>query len=271
MTAEHETQVNEARHQQTERLRDRERSWLALAGLFPLSDGINTIGSDPSNRIILANVARNAGTLNVSHLGIRIYAGQGSGMMIDGKPITQAELKVDRSGDPTYVEIGSLIFVVIERGERPYLRVWDKNHPARKNFHGLNFYPIDPAYCITAKFVQYENAKPIEIEDIIGTRSMIDHLGYAEFEWQGQTCRLEAIGDDEGLFFNFKDLTNGETTYPSGRFLDAPAPKDGQVILDFNLATNPPCAYTDYATCPLPPPQNKLNVRIEAGEKKYHE
>jgi hypothetical protein len=269
MGADYTDRILASRRLDAESLRDNERSWLALIGLFPLADGINTLGSDASNRIVLPGLPRNTGTLNVSAGALRLNASQSTAFTINGTAQTQADLRADRSGDPTFVEIGNFILLVIERGGQPYLRVWDKAHPARKNFIGLNHYPIDPAYCITARFIRYEDPRPIEIEDIIHTRSLIDHVGAVEFDWQGQACRLEAQSDDEGLYFNFRDRTNGDTTYPAGRFLLSEAPQGDRVIVDFNLAYNPPCAFTDFATCPLPPPQNKLPVRIEAGEMKY--
>ena len=152
-----------------------------------------------------------------------------------------------------------------------YLRVWDKDASPVSRFKGLKYFPINPAYRITAMFVAYEPPKSIKIMDVIGG----DHDGFlageARFHLSGVDCCLVAEADGDELLFSFTDLTSKDTTYPGGRFLTTDKPQAGRVTLDFNRAVNWPCAYTAYATCPIPPVENRLSVRIEAGEMRYAE
>ena len=147
------------------------------------------------------------------------------------------------------------------------MRIRDVNHPLRRELPPLPWFPIRETYRVRARWVGYDRPKSIAIADVLGDTS--EHLspGYAVFTLGGRELRLEPVGQPDGLFFIFKDLTSGDETYPAGRFLDTPPPRDGFVDLDFNKAYSPHCAFTPYATCPLPPPQNRLAVRVEAGER----
>jgi uncharacterized protein (DUF1684 family) len=169
-----------------------------------------------------------------------------------------------------FLQVGRLKLYVIKRGERYGIRLKDPESEYRRNFRGLEYFPPNDAYRITARFVP--EPRKIPILNIIGQTESNDSPGYALFTLNGQELRLRPIleePDAKTLFFVFRDQTAGKETYPAGRFLDTDLPRDGQVILDFNKAYNPPCAFTPYATCPLPPQENRLAVRIEAGEKKY--
>jgi uncharacterized protein (DUF1684 family) len=161
---------------------------------------------------------------------------------------------------------------VIERGGKYAIRLKDKNSKMRREFTGLKWYPVKPEYRITATFNPYEPPKQIPVPNILGQTESLPSPGYVTFTLKGKTVRLEPVlesPDDKELFFIFRDGTSGDTTYPSGRFLYADMPVQGKVVLDFNKAYNPPCAFTPYATCPLPPPANRLKVNIEAGELNY--
>ncbi len=158
---------------------------------------------------------------------------------------------------------------MIQRGQRIGIRLRDTNSKMRREFTGRKWYPLKPEFRLEAKWAPYNPPKPIKVPNILGDTNDDKSPGYAEFKLGGKTYRLEAVGVGPGLFFVFRDGTSGKETYGGGRFLDADKPEAGKVILDFNKATNPPCAFTPYATCPLPPRQNRLPVRIEAGELKY--
>jgi uncharacterized protein (DUF1684 family) len=155
-------------------------------------------------------------------------------------------------------------------GARYAIRLQDKNSKILRDFKGLRWFPVDPSYRIVANFVPYDPPKQITMQNIMGDTGTASFVGYVTFSVGGQQCRLDAEGDPaKGLSFVFRDLTGGEETDPAARFLDAPPPKDGKVVLDFNEAYNPPCAYNPYTTCPVPPPEDRLRVKIQAGEKMY--
>jgi uncharacterized protein (DUF1684 family) len=180
-------------------------------------------------------------------------------------------LKPDKSGAPDYLHLGDLTMLVLQRGDRYAIRLYDKHHPARAAFSGLRWYPVQPAYRVAAEFIPYDPPRQMQVVEVTGYRYEAPNPGYARFTWAGQAARLDAEARGNRLFFNFGDRTNGDVTYGAGRFLYADAPQNGQVVLDFNLATNPYCAYTPYATCPLPPRENRLPFRIEAGEMSYQD
>jgi uncharacterized protein (DUF1684 family) len=145
----------------------------------------------------------------------------------------------------------------------------DKDSEARRRFAGTHWFPVAEQYRVTAKFVPYTPPKKIAVPNILGDVEQDTSPGYVEFTLKGQQLRLDPVTEEDHLFIIFKDQTAGKETYPSGRFLYADMPKNGEVVLDFNQAVDPPCAFTPYATCPLPPPQNHLSIRIEAGELRY--
>ena len=158
---------------------------------------------------------------------------------------------------------------MIQRGSRTGIRLKDASSAARRNFAGLHYFPIREAFRIKAKYTPYDQPRKIRIVNVLGDASEDLSPGYVEFDLAGKHCRLEPLLEGNLLFFIFKDKTSGRETYPAGRFLYANLPKAGRVILDFNKAINPPCAFTPFATCPLPPRQNRLGVSIEAGELRY--
>ena len=257
-------------------LRD-ENGWLTLVGLFWLDEGENKVGSDAgSNRVILPEdkAPALAGTLVRHGKEVKLNPAPGGGITVEGKPVTEPlALTRDATGKPTLLQLGSLTLFVIERGDKVGVRVKDSRSPALAAFRGLDFYPVHPAWRIDARFEPYKPAKKVPIANVLGQVTDEDSPGAVVFDRQGKTYRIDALtgGEDGSLFLLFADQTSGKETYGAGRFLDAGAPQDGKVVVDFNTAYNPPCAFTSFATCPLPPAQNRLAVRVEAGEKKYGE
>lgn len=249
-----------------------ENGWLSVAGLFWLKEGENRFGVDPSNEIVLpeGSAPPRAGAFEFHEGRTTLRVAPGAAVTLNGKPVTAQEVKTDETPIPDIVRLGSLSLTVIKRGERYGIRVKDLNSKQRREFRGLNWFPVRTIYRITARFVAYEQPKDIDIANVLGDVSKNPSPGYAVFSFRGKEYRLDPIleGKDK-LFFIFADQTNNKTTYGAGRFLYTPLPRDGKVTLDFNRAENPPCAFTRFATCPLPPRQNRLKVAIEAGERNY--
>jgi uncharacterized protein (DUF1684 family) len=233
--------------------------WLSVSGLFWLHEGANTVGSDPASVVVLpAGTPRTAGVF-------RLSSGKASFEPASGPKL---DMKPDDPGPPTIARIGNVMLTVINRGDKFGVRMKDPDAATRREFTGCIWYPIEERWRIRAKWTPYNPPKKIPILNIIGMTSSEDSPGVVEFTLSGKTMRLEPIVDDGELFFLFRDQTSGKTTYPAGRFLYAAMPKDGFADLDFNKAENPPCAFTAYATCPLPPKSNTLAMAVEAGEKR---
>lgn len=235
--------------------------WLSLIALDWLVDG--SIAVDSIGRVSLRN---GKPFVNID---------EGIHATVNGKDFTSGELKTDADeGGPEKVEAGSRAFIIISRGERYAVRLWDTLSPARKSLKDVDRFPVSLKWRIEARWQQFEKPKKVMIPSIISGYSEESNVpGVAIFSIDGREYRLEPILDepDSDYFFIFADKTNGRQTYHSGRFMYADPPRAGKIILDFNKATNPPCAFTIYATCPLPPPQNRLDVRVEAGEKEYEQ
>ena len=234
-----------------------EGGWLSVAGLFWLDEGANRFGTAASNQIVLPDGPANAGTFELRRGAVAV-AMNGS-----------ARVVASDSAEP--VKVGRLSLFLIKRGEKFGIRMKDPQAPTRLNFRGIDYFPPKPAMRITARFVA--EPKKIPILNVLGQTEPSECPGYVVFRLDGKEHRLYPILEEPGatsLFFIFRDPTAGKETYGAGRFLDTDLPKNGKVTLDFNKAYNPPCVFTDYATCPLPPKENHLTVRIEAGEKKYH-
>jgi uncharacterized protein (DUF1684 family) len=233
--------------------------WLTVTGLFWLHEGANRFGSGSANEIVLPNdpALKSGGAFDLDHGKVV--------MRMDGR---SRELRADSAGSPDIVTLGSLSMFVIQRGDRYGIRLKDQNSRLRKEFTGLRYFPVNESYRVTALFVP--DPRKIPIPNILGQTEDTPSPGYVEFDLEGRKLRLTPVEESPNeLFFIFRDLTSGAETYGSGRFLHTAMPKDGKVELDFNKAYNPPCAFTPYATCPLAPKQNRLPVRIAAGELKY--
>lgn len=247
--------------------------WLTLAGLFWLKEGENRIGSDAASEVVLPASAAPAriGVMEYYDGKVTLRVAQDASVTLNKKPVTTAELQSDEKGKPDILHLGSLSFYTIKRGTRYGVRVKDLNSPARREFNGRHWYEINPAYRVTAKFIKSGQPREIEILNKVGDVIKMPSPGTVVFKLNGNEYSLDALGENGQLFFVFADQTSGKTTYGAGRFLYANAAKNGRVVLDFNKAVNPPCAFTPFATCPLPPRQNRLKVAIPAGELKYHE
>ncbi len=267
----YQTELQKWREKREAELRS-DDGWLTLVGLFWLKEGANLLGRDSTNDIVLPGDSTTAtvGVLEFHRGKTVLRVEKGAPVSVNNKAVKQAVLKSDAKGKPDVIRIGDVQLLVIKRGDKYGVRVKNKKNPARLAFAGLKYFPTEVAYRITAKYVAYERPKEIEIVNILGDVAKMPSPGYVTFELNGATNRLDALVDDKKLFFIFRDLTSGKTTYPAGRFLYAEVPKSDTVVLDFNQAINPPCAFTSFATCPLPPPQNYLKVAIEAGELAYH-
>jgi uncharacterized protein (DUF1684 family) len=227
------------------------------AGLFWLKQGANTFGSASANDIVLPSGPAHAGVFE-------LHGGSVTAALAGG---TRRSPKPDSEEPADMLRIQDLTMFVIKRGDRFGIRLRDRNSSFRREFTGLHWYPVHAAARVQARWVAAP--EKIAITNIIGQTDEEISPGYAVFRWQGQEQRLQPTEEDGKLFFVFRDLTAGKETYPAGRFLYAEMPRDGVVVLDFNKAYNPPCAFTPYATCPLPAAQNRLQVRIEAGELRY--
>jgi len=265
--------------------------WLSLVGLYWLEEGANTFGGAPDNDLVFpAGAPKRAGTLHRAlALGeaevrlepapgadLRLAVGAGEDGEMDfaatGEPVGARSLAADTSGEPTVLALGSLRFWAIERGDRVGVRVVDLESPALAAFEGLEHFPVDVAWRVEARLERAPGAT-VAVPNVLGQVDEQPTPGALVFAHpvSGEELRLVPTeGSDGELFLVFGDATNRDETYGGGRFLYADPPgADDRVVLDFNRAYNPPCAYTPYATCPLPPAENKLAVRIEAGEKRY--
>jgi uncharacterized protein (DUF1684 family) len=255
----------------------REDGWLSLVGLFWLEEGENRFGSGAGNKVIFpeGSAPAVAGAFERHGKEVRVHAAPGAALTHDGQPVADLVLTSgDASARPVQLALGSLRFFIIQRGDRVGVRVKDSRSPVLAAFKDVDTYPVRPAWRVDARFEPYNPPKPVAVPNILGQVEDSPSPGAVVFERDGRTYRMDAIGQDDkdgSLFFVFGDQTNGHETYGAGRFLDTPAPKDGKVVVDFNKAYNPPCAFTAFATCPLPPKQNKLALRVEAGEKNFGE
>ena len=246
--------------------------YLSLTGLFWLKEGENKFGSDPANEIVLPKekVSRVAGVFILKNGIVRVEAPANSNITASDKPVTSLELKSDADDKPTVLHLGSLSLQIIKRGDKLGVRVKDKDNPARSNFAGIEAYPTDQKWRVAALFEPYNPPKKMPIVNILNMESSEDSPGAIAFEVDGQSYRLDAIKEkgEPKLFMIFADNTSGKETYPAGRYLYVDPPDaDGRMIIDFNKAYSPPCAFTKFATCPLPPRQNRLPFAIDAGEK----
>ena len=248
--------------------------WFTVAGLHFLNPGENKFGSDPLNDIVLefADVPKQAGVITMNGNQVTIKAADGQTLTYNGKPVTDAPLRLSEEGRPAdLISYRGTTFFLHFSGPRLAIRVRDQDAPLRKKFSGLKWYPVNPAMKVTGQFTPLAAPKVVQAPTILGDLEPFTVPGTVSVTIGGKTANMEAWKSGDRLWFVFRDLTSADTTYPSARFLytDAPGP-DGKVTLDFNRAQNPPCAYNPWTTCPVPPSANKLAVRIEAGEKRYH-
>lgn len=266
----------------------KEDSWLTLVGLFWLNEGENKFGSDPRNPVVLPKdkAPGIAGSLWLEKGKVRLAARPEANVFVvngpdvdksttgtTGKPVTTLDLKDDNDDNgPTILRIGSLLINVMKRGERIGVRVKDTESQTLRDFKGLEYFPIDPKWRIEARFEPYQPPKMIPITNVLSMTDDETSPGALAFDVDGKTYRIDPILEkgETDFFVMIADETSGKESYGAGRYLYvAPPDASGKVVIDFNKAYSPPCAFTNFATCPLPPRQNHLPFRIDAGEKKY--
>lgn len=246
--------------------------WLTVAGLFWLKPGPNKAGSATGNDVLLpAKAPATLGTFDLKDGAVTFTADPAAHVMIGDRHVTTTAFDI-RAGDAGAIRSGDLVMFPIQRGDKFGIRMRDLRSATRKGFTGVRTFPVRPEYRIVARFVAYPQPKKVLVPNVLGQYPEMTSPGYVTFTLNGQSLRLEPVFETDErkeLFFIFGDATNKGETYAAGRFLYTPLPKDGTVIMDFNKAINPPCAFTDFATCPLPTKENRLPVRIEAGELAY--
>jgi uncharacterized protein (DUF1684 family) len=257
--------------------------WLSLIALGWLQEGENSFGSSDDSRVqIAAKVPAHIGIVRLEKGALRLLPPAGGfpkDLLVDGQPAKEQALLADDADNPSKLTIGTVTVIVINRDGKFALRVKDLQAPTRVAFHGLHWYAPSATYRVHARWIPYNPPKVLDIPTVLGTTTHLPAPGAAEFTVDGQVVRLEPVLEDPkstDLFFIMRDATSKTTTYGAGRFLYTELPdhgvsQPGEVWLDLNRLVNPPCAFTAYATCPLPPPQNRLSVAIPAGEQRYHD
>ncbi len=248
--------------------------FLTLAGLFWLAPGRSTFGRAGANALVLDHPAMpdRLGYFERRGNAVRFVAARGQVVLESDRPVQAIPMSPDSTGSPTVLRHGRLEFFVIERAGRVGVRVRDLDHPRRRDFPGIEYFEADERWRLEARFEPYEPRRTLGILNILGMETEMISPGAIVFEKDGQSWRLDAIEespDAPTLFVMFADGTSGRESYGAGRYLDVPRPRDGRLVIDFNRAYNPPCAFNEFATCPLPPEQNRLTLRITAGERKF--
>lgn len=265
-------EIRKYREGREERLRAPE-GWLSLIGLYWLDEGDNRFGSGSDLAIVLPADAAPpiAGTLSLDGTKVRLVAEEGVTITLGGDPVDDRIVHDDHEGQPDVVRLGRLSMYVIRRADRFALRVKDPESETRRGFHGIDYFPVDPAYRVEATFERFDEPRKVQIPTVAGTTSEMLVPGKLTFMLGGESLSLEPLvgtPDETELFLIFRDETSGTETYGAGRYLYATL-EDDRAEVDFNKAYNPPCAFTSYATCPLPPRSNRMRTAIRAGEKRY--
>ncbi len=249
--------------------------WLTLAGLFWLEKGkTNSVGVGKEFDIQLPGRLKPGkfGVITMEARRISLSIEPGITATVDGRKIENIELASDENGKPTIVNFGDIEINAIKRKEKTGIRIRDKKSVEREEFNGLNWFPIDQKYELIAEFEPFKQERIMLVPNVLNQAVKMKSPGIARFVLDGREFTLQpALNGDGRLFFIFRDLSSRTESYGAGRFLYTEMPENGRLKIDFNKAENPPCAYTDFATCPLPPPQNDLRVKINAGEKHYGE
>lgn len=266
-------QVNQW-HQERIASLNEEDSWLSLAGLYKLEAGVNTIGADSANAIVFPpEAAPEIGTVTIADSTITFEAHPEADISRNGTSVSRQTLQTDAQGSPTILRQGPFLWYVIERRGDYYIRLKDTNHPNFAAFNGIDRFPVKPKWRVKATFHPFEQPKAVTFPDVLNIGLQDSLYGTLSFTIGGTKYSLAPLGNpgnDDEFFIIFGDQTNGESTYSGGRYIYAPTPDaDGTTYIDFNKAYNPPCVFTHFATCPLPPPQNRLDLKITAGEKMY--
>lgn len=246
-------------------------NWLALCGRFFLAEGENSIGNTESDTVVLPILPAPRAVVLTIKDGKATFTEYMAGVTVNGSAPEPRPLRCDVDGDQDTIICGRVAMQLIMRGGTLILRTWDLESEAVKAFKGLHYYPVKPEFRIKAKYTSYDPPLARKTYNAIGNELDSTFAGWVEFSVDGIDCRLDAEDGGDELLLNFTDMTKTDATYPGGRYITIPKPTPAEVELDFNAAVNWPCAYTGYATCPLPPFENRLKVRIEAGELRFHD
>lgn len=259
--------INDWRRERDENIR-KENNWLSLAGLYWLKLGKNQFGSDPKSEVQLPErILPNLGHFEYNGRSVSLRTVTGQKVTVNDKPTDFAILQPDISENPSYIKLEGVQMVVIQRGNRMGVRMWDNQSEKRASFPARTWYDIDEAFRVPAAFTAYDHPKMAYFPDLTGEKAEFPVEGYISFEFNGTTHQLDINKEEDGtLFLRFWDPTAQDETYPTGRYLVADVQSDGNIFIDFNKAYNPPCAFTDFATCVFAPEQNHLNFRVTAGE-----
>ena len=249
--------------------------WLTVVGLTWLKEGVSRVGSNPSFEVRLPKSApASVGTLTLKAGKVRFMPAPGVAVTMNGAPAKETELKPDVDANYDRLAVGRVKFLIIKREEKLGVRIKDNESSARREFSGLKWYPVDPSWRVTAKYIPFDKPHVVTFDTAVGVKEQDESPGYVTFQRDGKQYRLEPVVDGNELWLIMRDQTSGKTTYGASRFLYAEMPKGGvkqagTLEIDFNKAENPPCVFTDFATCPLPPPQNRLPLAVTAGEQMY--
>jgi hypothetical protein len=259
--------INEWREERNESIR-KENGWLSLAGLYWLKLGKNQLGSDVKCEIQLPErIPANVGYLEYNGDSVSLRTNVGQKINVNDKPVDFSILQPDISDNPSFVTMDDVCLVVIQRGNKLGVRIWDNQCEERRSFPARSWFDIDENFCIPATYTAYDRPKKAYFPDLAGEKSEFPVEGYLSFEFNGNRYKLDINKEDDGtLFIRFWDPTSKDETYPTGRYLVTDQGVDGKIFIDFNKAYNPPCAFTDFATCIFAPEQNHLDFRVTAGE-----
>ena len=263
--------INEWRNERNETIR-KENGWLSLAGLYWLKLGKSQLGSDPKSEIMLPErVPANIGYLEYNGKSVSLRAAPSKKINVNDTETDFAVLQPDTSENPSFIKLLDIQLVVIQRGNKFGVRIWDNQREERRSFPARTWFDIDENFRVPATYTPYDRPKMAYFPDVAGERTEFPVDGYLSFELNGQQCKLDINKEDDGtLFIRFSDLTSKENTYPTGRYLIADIETDGKIFIDFNKAYCPPCAFTDFATCVFAPEQNQLDFKVTAGETHSH-
>jgi len=263
--------IGQWQQQRLERLKSK-TGWLNLAGLYWLEEGENSFGSDPSNKVVFPEKAAGfCGTLTLEQGKVFMEVAKGVEIAIGDSLVTRAALASDQEENTTHLQQGDLAWYIIKRGERYGIRMRDYKHPRIEKLDHIPAYPIQTDYVVEATLKPFDEPRTMTVATPLeGFTESYQCPGELHFQMKNQDLVLYPFSSGKGYFFVLADETTGMDTYGAGRFMYSIPDSTGRIILDFNKAYNPPCAFSPYATCPMPPRENFLPIAIEAGEKSVH-